>query len=71
MQFVKVPDVGVPSTGVTNVGVFESTVDPVPVLVVVPVPPCVTASVPVTIVAKFTTIAVACNGSTTGIVDSG
>jgi hypothetical protein len=31
VQFVRVPDVGVPRIGVTNVGVFAKTNDPVPV----------------------------------------
>ena len=31
MQFVKVPDVGVPNNGVTNVGLVANTLTPVPV----------------------------------------
>ena len=38
---------GVPSAGVTSVGEFDNTTDPVPVDVVVPVPPAVTGNVPV------------------------
>ena len=45
MQFVSVPDVGVPSMGVTSVGDVERTFDPLPVEVVTPVPPEVTARV--------------------------
>jgi hypothetical protein len=36
---LKLPDVGVPSSGVTSVGLVESTTAPLPVLVVTPVPP--------------------------------
>jgi hypothetical protein len=39
VQFVRVPEVGVPRTGVTSVGVLDSTTEPVPVEVVTPVPP--------------------------------
>ena len=45
MQFAKLPDVGVPSMGVTSVGLVESTVFPDPVEVVTPVPPEATARV--------------------------
>jgi hypothetical protein len=48
VQFVNVPDVGVPNTGVTKVGDVLSTTEPEPVDVVTPVPPLVTPSVPVT-----------------------
>ena len=48
MQFVSVPDAGVPSAGVTNVGEVLSTTLPEPVLVVTPVPPLATGNVPVT-----------------------
>ena len=44
VQFVSVPDVGVPSSGVTSVGLVESTTEPLPVLVVTPVPPLKTGS---------------------------
>ena len=54
---------GVPSTGVTNVGLFDNTTEPVPVLVVTPVPPEATArvvdrpvAVPVTFPVKFPVI---------------
>jgi hypothetical protein len=45
VQFVRVPEDGVPSAGVTNVGLFDNTVLPVPVEVVTPVPPEATARV--------------------------
>jgi hypothetical protein len=41
---LKSPDVGVPSNGVTSVGLVESTTEPLPVLVVTPVPPLKTGS---------------------------
>jgi hypothetical protein len=47
VQLARFPDVGVPSTGVTNVGLVESTVFPEPVEVVTPVPPLATPSTPV------------------------
>ena len=47
VPFVKVTDVGVPKIGVTNVGLVDSTLFPVPVLVVTPVPPEATGKVPV------------------------
>jgi hypothetical protein len=52
VQLAKFPDVGVPSTGVTSVGLLESTVLPEPVEVVTPVPPLATGKVPVTPVVK-------------------
>ena len=52
MQFVRVPDVGVPSKGVTSVGDVDKTTEPVPVEVVTPVPPFKTGRVPVTPVDK-------------------
>jgi len=48
VQLVRVPELGVPNTGVTNVGLVESTTLPVPVLAVTPVPPLATGRVPVT-----------------------
>ena len=39
VQLAKLPEVGVPSRGVTSVGLVESTTAPVPVEVVTPVPP--------------------------------
>jgi len=45
VAFVRVADVGVPKTGVTNVGLVDNTVLPEPVLVVTPVPPDVTGSI--------------------------
>jgi hypothetical protein len=48
VQFVSVPEVGVPKSGVTNVGLVASALAPDPVLVVTPVPPLETPNVPVT-----------------------
>ena len=48
VAFVRVTLVGVPNTGVTNVGDVLSTLLPEPVDVVTPVPPLATGSVPVT-----------------------
>jgi hypothetical protein len=48
VQFDKSPLVGVPSTGVTSVGLVDRTVLPEPVEVVTPVPPFATGNVPVT-----------------------
>ena len=48
MQLDKLPEVGVPNTGVVSDGLVDSTTLPVPVLVVTPVPPLATGSVPVT-----------------------
>ena len=45
MPVLKLPDVGVPSSGVTSVGDVESTFAPDPVEVVTPVPPEATAKV--------------------------
>lgn len=42
---LKVPEVGVPRAGVTNVGLVDKTTLPEPVEVVTPVPPDATASV--------------------------
>jgi hypothetical protein len=47
-MFVPTKAEGVPSAGDTNVGLFDSTLAPEPVLVVTPVPPLATGSVPVT-----------------------
>jgi hypothetical protein len=47
VALVKVAEDGVPNVGVTNVGEFDNTTDPVPVDEVTPVPPFVTAKVPV------------------------
>jgi hypothetical protein len=52
VQLAKLPDVGVPSMGVTSVGLVERTVLPEPVELVTPVPPLATGSVPVTPVVK-------------------
>jgi len=53
-QLDKLPEVGVPSSGVVNVGLVDNTTLPVPVEVVTPVPPLATGSVPVTPVDKLT-----------------
>lgn len=45
VKLVATPEDGVPSAGVTNVGLFDNTVLPVPVEVVTPVPPEATARV--------------------------
>ena len=47
VQFVSVPEVGVPNNGVTRVGDVFKTFEPDPVDVVTPVPPAVTGRVPV------------------------
>jgi hypothetical protein len=47
VQFVNVPDEGVPNAGVTKVGLVDRTTLPEPVEVVTPVPPRATESVPV------------------------
>jgi hypothetical protein len=51
---LKLPDVGVPSKGVTSVGDVDRTTLPVPVELVTPVPPFRTGKVPVTCVVKLT-----------------
>ena len=48
---LKFPLVGVPSNGVTKVGLVLNTTLPVPVLVVTPVPPLATFNVPASIMA--------------------
>ena len=50
VAFVSVAEVGVPRIGVTSVGLVDSTVLPVPVLVVTPVPPLATAKVPAKVI---------------------
>jgi len=52
VALVKVAEVGVPKTGVTNVGEVDKTTLPEPVEVVTPVPPLATGRVPVTPVVK-------------------
>ena len=52
VQLVKVPEEGVPRTGVVRVGLVDKTTLPVPVEVVTPVPPLATGKVPVTPVVK-------------------
>jgi hypothetical protein len=47
VAFVKVAEAGVPKAGVTKVGLFDRTTEPVPVEEVTPVPPLATARVPV------------------------
>ena len=44
VRLVATPEVGVPNSGVTNVGEVLRTTEPVPVLVPTPVPPLVTLS---------------------------
>jgi hypothetical protein len=53
VAFVSVPLEGVPSAGVTKVGLFDKTTFPVPVDVVTPVPPLTTGRVPVTSVVRL------------------
>ena len=52
VQLVKVPEEGVPKTGVVSVGLVDKTTLPEPVEVVTPVPPLATGKVPVTPVVK-------------------
>ena len=52
VTLVITPEVGVPSNGVTSVGLVLSTLLPEPVEVVTPVPPLATGKVPVTPVVK-------------------
>lgn len=52
VAFVSVAEEGVPSAGVTKVGLLDKTLLPLPVDVVTPVPPLATGSVPVTPVVK-------------------
>jgi hypothetical protein len=47
VRFVATPEAGVPKAGVTRVGLFDRTTDPVPVEEVTPVPPLATGKVPV------------------------
>jgi hypothetical protein len=47
VRLVAVPEAGVPKAGVTNVGEFDNTTEPVPVEEVTPVPPFATPKVPV------------------------
>ena len=56
MPVLKFPDVGVPSKGVTNVGLVDKTTEPVPVEVVTPVPPFATGNVPLTPAVKETVL---------------
>lgn len=56
VAFVRVADAGVPSAGVTSVGLFDNTTAPVPVEVVTPVPPFATGSVPVTLVVRLVNV---------------
>ena len=51
VRLVATPLVGVPSNGVTKVGLVDSTTLPVPVLVTTPVPPLATAKVPAKVIA--------------------
>jgi hypothetical protein len=47
VRLVATPEAGVPKAGVTSVGLFDRTTEPVPVDEVTPVPPFATARVPV------------------------
>jgi hypothetical protein len=47
VAFVNTAELGVPNAGVTNVGEFDNTTEPVPVELVTPVPPLATPKVPV------------------------
>jgi hypothetical protein len=47
VKLVATPEAGVPNAGVTNVGEFDNTTEPVPVEEVTPVPPLATGRVPV------------------------
>ena len=53
VQLDKLPELGVPRAGVTNVGEFDNTTLVVPVLVVTPVPPLATGNVPETLVVRL------------------
>ena len=57
VQEVKVPEEGVPKTGVTKVGDVLNTLLPEPVDVVTPVPPLATAKVPATVTAPEVAVA--------------
>ena len=57
VAFVRVTEDGVPSAGVTSVGLFDKTTDPVPVEDVTPVPPFATGKVPVTPLANGSPVA--------------
>ena len=59
VALVNIPEVGVPKTGVTNVGLVLRTVEPVPVLVVTPVPPDVTANIALNVAALVAETALA------------
>ena len=52
VMFVPISADGVPKSGVTKVGLFDRTTEPVPVEDVTPVPPLSTGNVPLTCVAK-------------------
>lgn len=56
MQFVNVPDVGVPRLGVVRAGEVARTTDPLPVEVVAPVPPLATARVPANVTAPVVAV---------------
>lgn len=70
VQLVKVPDVGVPKRGVTNVGLVDNTLLPEPVEVVTPVPPLVTPNVPVTPVDSGKPVALV-NTAAVGVPNAG
>lgn len=70
VALVSTAALGVPKAGVTNVGLVESTVLPVPVLVVTPVPPFATGSVPVTPVVRGRPVAFV-NTTALGVPNAG
>ena len=70
VQFVNVPLLGVPKTGVTRVGLVESTLLPEPVELVTPVPPLATGSVPVTPVVRGSPVALV-NTTDVGVPKTG
>ena len=57
VTLVITPEVGVPSNGVTSVGLVLRTLLPEPVEVVTPVPPLATANVPATVTAPVVAVA--------------
>ena len=58
VQLAKSPEAGVPSAGVTSVGLSDKTTEPVPVEDVTPVPPLATGRVPVTPEVRLTLVIV-------------
>lgn len=64
VRFVTTPEEGVPNAGVTNVGEFDKTTDPVPVEVVTPVPPFATSKVPLIECVAFQLLGTTCPAAT-------